>query len=150
MINYDLNNLFYDDSAHKNFILRGSSGVVLTNEDLHAEQFKFVESLNSEENLRFGSCESSYIEFTCNNSFKKLGKYVDVQLIIDNHTEKPLDLGRFYIVSDDIADDKKERKIVAFDSLNKVLNKNCASWYAKQTYPMTLKAFRNAFFHMSG
>lgn len=150
MIDYELRDLFNIDSTHKDIIIKGSNGTTLNNSDLYAEKFKLVENLCSEENLAFGSCESSYIEFTCNNSFSKIGKHVDVQIVLNGNTNKPFNVGRFYVVSDVISDDKKSRTITAFDSLYKVLNKNYSKWYKQQTFPMTLKAFRNAFFSHIG
>lgn len=144
MINYQFEPLFREETTHKEILIVSQKNIMLTNENLHADKFKFVENLTAEQNIRFGSCEASYIQFTTENSFDDLGEFVEVYIELNDNTPA-LRLGSFYIVDDKISEDKKTREITAFDRLYKILNTNYAEWYNSLSFPMSLKAFRNSF-----
>lgn len=68
MINYENEGKFKQDSIKKDlkvtFSLPSGDTLVLTNENIYSESMSITESLCTESELRFGSCDSSEIEFT--------------------------------------------------------------------------------------
>lgn len=152
MVEYEHGELFFGTSIDKQFKIESDDKTVsITNELLYQQQFELFESLCSEKELVFGSCESSYIKFRARNTFGSIiGKWLNVSVVLDNKTDKPFKIGRYKVVSDVPTDDKKYRTIKAFDVLHDVINANVAQWYNNLKFPMTLKAFRNSFFKYLG
>ena len=65
MVDYELNSLFKKDGIDKQLIIQtDDKKVTITNTELHQEKFELTESLCSESELAFGSCEASSIKFT--------------------------------------------------------------------------------------
>lgn len=61
----EVKNLFRQDSINKNFRVHFPNGerADLVNKDIVSESVQFTESLCSQENLKFGLCEASVLEF---------------------------------------------------------------------------------------
>lgn len=167
MINYQLKDLFNQDSVHKelvvewgyydnnrDWIVEGSA----TNEDLHQENFTLKESLCSQNQLKFG-VESSEVRFRVSNIFQPLkGKRIRIKTILDGNTDNPFYIGEYIVYSDIPTADRSWRDIVAYDRLYNTLTKDFSSWYNnywknKQNAgvtTVTLKMFRNDFFKNRG
>lgn len=147
----NVSEMFLDDSIDKQIIIATEDGKVkITNTELHEDKFELTESLCSEDELQFGSCEASVVKITISNIFQSLkGKWITVK-ITPKGADAPYQIGRYKVYSDKPAADRKCRDVEAYDALYDVLNADMAAWYNSLTFPMTLKAFRDAFFQHFG
>lgn len=139
--------LFFQDSIDKQMTITTDDGTVnITNTELHQEKFELTESLCSDDELQFGACEASVVKFTMSNVFQSMkGKWITVK-ITPKGADAPYQIGRYKVYSDKPTADRKCRDVEAYDALYDVLNADMAAWYNSLTFPMTLKAFRDAFF----
>lgn len=100
--------------------------------------------------MQFGACEASVVKFTMSNIFLPMkGKWITVK-ITPKGADAPYQIGRYKVYSDKPTADRKCRDVEAYDALYDVLNADMAAWYNSLTFPMTLKAFRDAFFSHFG
>ena len=152
MVDYEYSNLFQQSSVYKQLIIEtDDKSVKITNNELHQQKFELEESLCSENQLNFGSCESSSIKFTVSNIFTSLkDKWITVSMILDNHTNNPFQIGRYKVYSDIPNGDKSYREVTAYDALYDIINSNVSDWYNALTFPLTLKEFRDSFFNYFG
>lgn len=143
--------LFTDDTVDKQItIVTDDKKINITNTELHEDKFELSESLCSEKELKFGACEASVVKFTISNIFQSLkGKWITVK-ITPKGADAPYQIGRYKVYSDKLTADRKCRDVVAYDALYDILNVDMAVWYSSLTFPMTLKAFRDAFFSHFG
>ena len=154
MIKHDLSDLFRQNSIHKKFVINYDGGTI-TNSDLFMEEFSLEESICSEEELRFGSCEASVIKFPISNVFTSLnGKVLDISVVLDHNEDKPLKIGKYKVASDVPTADRKRKDITAYDALYDVINADVADWYntllPNNDSTVTLKQFRDSFFGYFG
>lgn len=147
----NVSEMFLDDSIDKQIIIATEDGKVkITNTELHEDKFELTESLCSEDELQFGACEASVLKFTISNIFLPMkGKWITVK-ITPKGADAPYQIGRYKVYSDKPTADRTCRDVVAYDALYDVLNADMAAWYNSLTFPMTLKAFRDAFFSHFG
>lgn len=156
MVNYDYKDLFWKDSVDKKMKISTDDGrVVVTNTELNQQQFELTESLCSDSELRFGSCESSMIKFTVNNVFSDMtGKRITVTMVVEGHTDKPLQIGRYKVFSDTLTADRTRRDVTAYDAMYDILNSDVAEWYNEilpsKNSSVTLKQFRESFVRYFG
>lgn len=154
MIDYVNKDLFVTDGVHKKLIISYDGGTI-SNSHIHYEQFELTESLNSENQLKFGSCESSMIKLRIINPFDSLiGKELEVSLVLNGDEENPFKVGKYTVYSDKPSADRSYRDIVAYDYLYEILNLNVSDWYnglfPDEDTGISLKAFRDAFFYYFG
>lgn len=130
-----------------------------------------TESLCSEQELTFGSCEAAMIKFTVSNTFLPMkGRWMTVRMSLGGHTDVPFQFGRYKVDSDTPTADRTCRDVVAYDALYDILNADVAAWYntvfpshkeqqkdkdGKTTTvtvydPVTMKQFRDSFFNHFG
>lgn len=151
MINYTYESLFRQDTILKEMQITDNNGITLTNADLHIEEFELIEQLNTDEDLRFGSCIASTIKFTTGDladSF--IGKELVVTITLDNKTQEPFLLGTYRVVEETLTADRTKKEIVAKDSLYQINTSDVVSWYDNLEFPMTLADFRHSFFSYMG
>lgn len=150
VVDYKYSDLFLKDSVDKQLIIEFDGGKI-TNEDLHAEQFELQESICSETQLAFGSCEASQIKFRVSNIFDSLKKkWLTVSMVLDGNTDEPFVFGRYKVETDTPTADRSYRDITAYDAMNDIINADVAKWYNSLTFPLTLKQFRDSFFKYLG
>lgn len=149
MIDYTYNNLFMDDSTSKQLIIEFDN-TIITNEDLFNQSLILEESLCSEEELRFGSCEASVLKFKVANIVAPMiNKWLSVKMVLNNHAEEPFIIGRYKVAEDKLTADKQWREITAYDAMYDIINADMAAWYnsvfpdSSQSIP--LEQFRNSF-----
>ena len=149
MVDYAYSNLFQQSSVDKQLIIETDDKLVkITNNELHQQKFELEESLCSENQLKFGSCEASSIKFTVSNIFTSLkDKWINASMVLDNHTDVPFQIGKYKVYSDVPSGDKSYREVTAYDALYDIINTNMAACYNELTFPLTLKEFRNSFFN---
>lgn len=172
MVNYKYGDLFKKDTVDKQLSIVSDDGKVnITNTELHQEKFELTESLCSEQELTFGSCEAAMIKFTVSNTFLPMkGRWMTVRMSLGGHTDVPFQFGRYKVDSDTPTADRTCRDVVAYDALYDILNADVAAWYntvfpshkeqqkdkdGKTTTvtvydPVTMKQFRNSFFKHFG
>lgn len=168
MVNYKYTDLFKQDTVDKQLMIVSDDGKInITNTELHQEMFELTESLCSEQELTFGSCEAAMIKFTVSNTFLPMkGKWLTVRMSLDGHTDAAFQFGRYKVDSDTPTADRTCREVIAYDALYDVLTADVAAWYntvfpsheeqktdedgtitTVTVYdPVTMKQFRNSFF----
>lgn len=154
MVNYEYSSLFNDDSVKKEIIIKYGN-TTITNEDLFNQELELDESLCSEEQLVFGSCEASVIKFRVANIVSPVkGNWISISMSIDGHTDDPIPFGRYKVESDKPTSDRKWREIVAYDALYDIINDDVSDWYnsvlPNKNVSMTLSQFRRLFLQRYG
>ena len=148
MINSSLKEKYWDSATDKQMVI----SVVGTNQKidnsmLEIGTFALEESLCSESELKFGSCEANCVKFTARNTAGNIiGKTISIEETIDGDSENPMPYGVFKVASDVPTADRTKRQITAYDAMYDIINTDVKSWYAGLSFPMTLRQFRNSFF----
>ncbi len=157
MIDYTYFDLFQQDSVDKQLIMQFDN-VTITNEDLFAQSLTLEESLCSEKELRFGTCEASVLSFKVANIVTPMkGKWLSVKMLLNNHTNEPFTIGRYKVAEDKLTADKMWREITAYDAMYDIINADAsemAAWY-NEVLPnadstITLRQFRTRFISYFG
>ena len=142
MINYEYWLSYTRDRGNKQlFIDVNEIGFeTITNEYIHNEQFTLEESICSETELRFGGCEASKIQFKTNNIMSSLkDKLLTVKQVVDDHSDKPLQLNVFRVFSDKLTADRRHREIVAYDRMYDIVTTDITDWYNGVVFPIQIK-----------
>ena len=164
MVDLDKYQLFNTSGVDKQIRIEISENTVpvvvqktLTNSDIHFQQFELTESICSQNELRFGGCESTCIKFRVNDNHEEnnvypiKGKRLQVYLTL-NRT-KTVNIGTYIVDSDKATADKKHRDIVAYDRMQSIINaENVADWYNNFPYysDKTVKNVRTYFCNRCG
>lgn len=149
MINYKYFDLLLKNSIPKQIMIE-FDGITLTNDDLYNQEMTLEESLCSEEELRFGSCEVSVLKFKISNIFLPMvGKWLDVKMVVDGNSDTPFPIGKYKVDSDKIASDRKYREIIAYDAMYDIINSSVINWYntilPDKDSKVIMKQFRSSF-----
>ncbi len=156
LINYEYFDLLTKDLTDKKISIVSDDGLInITNTELHSQQFELTESLCSESELRFGSCEASMVKFTVNNVILPMAnKWITVSMVVEGYTDKPLQIGRYKVFSDIATADRTKRDIVAYDAMYDIIGSDMAQWYntvlSNNDSTVTLKQFRTNFIQHFG
>lgn len=152
MIDYEYQDLFYKSSVDKQLSIVSDDGLInITNTELHQEAFELTESINSSNDLVFGSCEAAEVKFTVSNVFVSAkDKWLTIKGVLNGNVDTPFLFGRYKVVSDVPTADRRHRTITAYDALYDVLSMDVAPWYNSLVFPVTLKEFRDSFFDYVG
>ncbi len=143
MVDYEYQELFLQDSINKQIHIVSDEYTVLengvkkplidiTNTQLHQETFELTESLCSENELMFGSCEASMIKFTVSNTFLPMkDKWLTVTMEINTEKDKyeVFQIGRYKVYSDELSADHTYRDITAYDAMYDIINSDVIDWY---------------------
>ena len=163
MINYGYPEVFTDEGVNMqllmtdgtvtvsgdNYTITGMT-VAITNSMIEAESFELNQSICSNDQLLFGSCESASITFVLHDTTIGLkNKVLKTYLIPDNKASRMLQLGVFKVVGDDMSADRRKRTITAYDALYDIINADVTAWYNVElplaTSTKTLSQFRADF-----
>lgn len=156
MVDYKYKDLFAKSHVDKQLRITTDDGMlVVTNEDIHFEDFELTESLCSDSELRFGSCEASMVKFQIRNAFIPLaGKWITITETLDGNADVPFRYGKYKVFSDKPTADKEYRDIVAYDAMYDILNADVSDWYntilPKKDSQVTMKQFRESFVQYFG
>lgn len=146
----------------------------IDNSKVVSEQISLDENLCSDENLRFGACESSVFKAQVISPIDSLvGKTIDVYMTVDNTMTRLVDddgnfivdedgnyvvgvdgsaspqeiyIGLFKVYSDKPVADRSWRDIEAYDLMYDLINLDVSPWYNSQTFPMTIYDMRTSLF----
>ena len=129
--------------------------MVLTNSDIHYEIFELTESICSEQNLVFGSCEPSMVKFRVSNIVTSLkNQWLTVSETLEGGADEPFLFGRYKVFADELTSDRKYRDITAYDALHDALEEDLTSWYnnllPNNDSELTQKQFRDSLFEFLG
>lgn len=150
MVNYAYADLFKQDNVQKDLIF-DFGDFQITNNRLYSEAFELSESLCSQNELRFGCCESSVVKFKCRNEFGELkNKWFDVYMALNGNTKEPLKIGSYRVFDSKPSGDRLYTNVTAYDAMYGVINAEMVEWYDGLTFPITMKDFRNSFFAYLG
>lgn len=156
MVDYKYKDLFYKRNIDKQLKIVADDGLfTATNSDIKWENFELTESLCSDSELHFGSCEPSMVKFQVLNDFIPLsGKFLTVTEVLSEKTDEPFRYGKYKVLSDKPTADKEYRDIVAYDAMYDILSADTASWYntilPNKDSTVTLKQFRENFLQHFG
>ena len=148
---YKYSELYKQNSVDKQLKIEYDGGVI-TNNELYSESFELTESLCSETNLKFGTCEASVLKFKIANVVEPLkGKWLTVTEVLSGKEDTPFQFGRYKVYSDVPSADRNYRDITAYDSLYDILNADMTEWYNSWVgSSLSLQYFRNEFFNYFG
>lgn len=123
--------------------------VTLRNEDIVSESMEITESLCSQSELRFGSCEASVFKLRIiGNVIPLIGETCVVSMYAGDMDE-PFVLGTYKVASDKPTADRKYRDIVAYDAMYRINTTDVAEWYntilPTKDSTTTLREFRSSF-----
>lgn len=101
------------NGSYKEFVVHFPNGEHedITNENIVAESLSFTESICSQSELKFGLCETPYIEFETFGIGKIKGYTIECAIKVNNYS---IPLGTFVIDSCKKQADMTHRKIVAY------------------------------------
>lgn len=156
MVDYRYKDLFYKRNLDKQLKIATDDGsFTATNKDINWENFELTESLCSDSELRFGSCEASIVKFQIRNAFIPLiGKWLTITETLDGNTDVPFQYGRYKVFSDKPTANKEYRDIVAYDAMYDILNTDVSAWYnavlPNKDSMVTMKQFRESFIRYFG
>lgn len=145
MKNYEYRDLFFDTSTDKQLLITYDTDKSITSSNLHSGTFEISQMIQTDDRLTFGTCCASALKMTVTGVDSIQGKWLDVAIIPNHHTDKPLKSGKFKVFSDNLTIDRRKREIVAYDRMYDVIQADVTSWYNGLKFPMTLKAFRDSF-----
>lgn len=140
--------MYFKEYADKQMLISlDGTKIAFDNSMIESEAFEMDESLCSESELKFGSCEANAVKFTVHNTpGSTVGKKITITETIDGDTENPFQYGKYKVYSDVPSSDRTKRQVTAYDAMYDILNVDVKAWYAGLSFPMTLKQFRNSFF----
>lgn len=150
MINNGYKSLFYDSGSDHQIFVSIDGKKIADNSSIEFESFELEETLCSESDLTFGSCESNCIKLVLRGISSILGKEIVVSEEIAGSGLDPFIYGKYVVTSDVPTSDKTKREITAYDSMYEILNCDVKSWYSSLTFPMSLRQFRDSFFSHVG
>lgn len=99
-ISNDLQAALASDSVNKDVVISFpyESRADITNTHIVSESLVFQESICSEEKIKFGLAEASYLEFQCFDELDMTGSTIDVSIGVDNDDlTEYVPLGRFIV-----------------------------------------------------
>lgn len=121
----------------------------LYNADLEADSFVLDDPLCTADQLEFGTCLASSIEFNVGTSITDLaiGQQLRVNLTVNG---SQITVGYYRITSIELSGDKVWRHVKAYDDMAKILNAEMVDWY-NSLFPnagdtITIKNMRDSFF----
>lgn len=115
------------------------------------ETFELIESLCDDDNIRFGSCETSQMSIEVADVDDDIrGQEISLKLTID---DIDIPLGIFYIDSIEKTTSKRRKRLICYDRMY-YLQTDVAKWY-KQLFSsvdtkISIKDMRNSFFDWFG
>lgn len=142
-ISNELKELYRSGNGRKklNISISGSE-TKITNSNIVSESMSIKQSLSDDENIKFGSCNSTSFEITVAGITEDLiGKEIQPKLLVDSDTTE-LSLGLFTVESSKKEVGRPFRKITAYDRMKK-LSVDVGEWYRSLVFPVTIKDLRD-------
>lgn len=108
------------------------SSFVITNEEIDNESYNLDERLCSNEDLKFGKCEASHVDFTIYNrtTIPNLkGIVIAIFLYFNNEPDTLFEVGVYLVDEDTYTAGRKQRNISAYDWNYYLGDLDITSWY---------------------
>ena len=147
----------------------------ITNTNICREEMSLDEALCSDDNLMFGTCESScfYIRVANIDDISFKGRQLDVVMSLPNTSNELITdaeedivndddddliyyeddsetlyipIGKFRVVSDKPTADRVWRDLVCYDLMYDIRDTNVVDWYNGLTFPISIKNLRDSLF----
>ncbi|MGN0606691.1 MAG: hypothetical protein ACI4JM_09240 [Oscillospiraceae bacterium] len=147
----ELKQLYSTDGNTKEIYIsvRGTE-TTLKNSDIQSEEFTLTEILSSEQQINYGLCNSSKVEFSCiNDEIIAENSILDITLKIAG-SEEILKLGTYIVDSAKKQTNKNIKKVTAYDRLYSIDDVDMTAFYNTLVFPVTLKQLRDNFFSFCG
>lgn len=130
------------DNVHKELVIYFPSiNLTIQNDRIVEDSFSMEETLFSDSDIVFGSCESTQLKITVADVQEDLeGLECIVNQFIDGF-EEAIPLGTYKVKSCKKQNDKRFKDITAYDNMKK-FDIDVSAWYNSLTFPITLKNFR--------
>lgn len=122
--------LTWDTETHT-FVV-GNSPFAIYTDDIVEQEFELDERLCSEENLKWGLCESAHLNFTFFNrdDIPNLeDETIKVFIYFDGNPSTLFTVGSYIVDEDTRSDDRLERSISAFDLMYTLRDYDISEWY---------------------
>lgn len=144
MIDYEYPDIFLGTAVQKDLLITDGEVTVEDNEytvtdetvlfetqDFETEAFELYQSVNSSEQITWGSCETGKVSFIVRKRYidSIIGTKLKVYIIPDHDASKMLQLGVFKVAEDKQSDNYNRHSITAYDAMYDVLNANVTDWY---------------------
>lgn len=142
-ISNELKELYRSGNGRKklNISISGSE-TKITNSNIVSESMRIKQSLSDDENIKFGSCNSTSFEITVAGITENLiGKETQPKFLVDSDTTE-LSLGLFTVESSKKEVGRPFKKITAYDRMKK-LSVDVGEWYRSLVFPVTVKDLRD-------
>ncbi len=128
--------------------------ISLDNSDIVKDSLELTESINSDTNLTFQGCIASKLKVKLRDFVTDVrNEYMEVTISLgtgqDETTPIPLFCGYVGDQSNATHEDITTT-LTAYDPLKKAMETDVTTWYNSLLFPMTVKAFRDAFFTRVG
>ena len=119
----------------------GVPWLLIENDRIVSESLQITESLSSDENMTFGSCEGTEVQITVADVTQDInGKEFSLTVEIGGYE---LALGIYTVKSFVRQSDRRKRKITAYDRME-WFNRDVSDWYNNLSFPITIRAFRDS------
>lgn len=119
----------------------GIPWLVIENDRIVSESLQISESLSSDENMTFGSCEGTELQITVADITQDInGKEFSLTVEIGGYE---LSLGLYTVKSFVRQSDRRKRKITAYDRME-WFNRDVSDWYNGLSFPITIRSFRDS------
>lgn len=109
-----------------------SDWVINSDTDLTQESFELWESLNSKQNLSFGSMESAYFKFNMYNlpTIPNLKKtWIDIYLYFNEDSSTLFQVGVYEVNTDKYSADRVTREVSGYDLMHFLKDYDITEWY---------------------
>lgn len=149
MVENELLNVFPQQNLDKQLKITYSGGTI-TNKEICQESMELTESLCSEEELRFGTCEASCFKIRVANVFQPMqGEWIDVSMTLEGHPNCAHKIGHYKVASDVPTADRVWRDITAYDAMYDIINADVVGWYDSivkdENAKVSMREFRRSF-----
>lgn len=172
MVNYTYQNLFYKSHQTKDILIVDNEATVtpvtgqppsvtgatveIHTGDLDSESFELDESLCSEDNIKFGLCESASVRFTIENKASipnlkstSYSKVLNVYLYFNGNSDTLFQIGTYICEKDEYSINRKQREVELYDALHYLYDFDVTTFYNNvfKTSPVaTIKGIRDGLF----
>lgn len=143
----------FHSGRQKNLTLTFSDGTIIENADILNESMSFTQSICTDTQLTFGRCSSASFKIQLLGVAQKYAGLTFTAKISAKDTdgvEHTRNIGTFKVISDKATSNRLGRELECYDKLYDILPTDYSEWYNALTFPMTLKAYRDAFFSHIG
>lgn len=143
---------YHSTSIHKNLLLYFPElDLEIRNSQIYEESMYLRESIFEKKSLEFVGCISSVFMIDVNGLQDDIkGKEIIVSITTDETLDEPIWLFNGIVDSAVRQDNKRIKKITAYDCLYKKGNTEVAAWYKSLIFPITLKNLRDSLFNYIG